>query len=136
MAIGANAHHSAYLQNSSFLRAWRLLMHDLDEPSDEAVEGFLRTDLDTEPASLNVRPDTLQEEAGQEASDELPPEYDRSAAAVSSVDYGYVVPTWCMVPTYSPLGLGPPACNLVYRGENPQHAHPPVVESSIFFWRL
>ena len=58
MAIGANVHHSAYLQNAFFLRARRLLMHDLDKPSDEAAEGLSCTDLDTEPTSVNVRPDT------------------------------------------------------------------------------
>ena len=90
MAIGANVHHSAYLQNASFLRAWHLLMHDLEKFSDEAAEGFSRTDLDTERASLNVRPGTPQEEAGQEASDELPLKYDRSVAAFSGVDYVHV----------------------------------------------
>ena len=57
MAIGANAHHSAYLQSVSFLRAWRLLMHDLDKPSDEAAERFSRSDVDVEPESLNMRPE-------------------------------------------------------------------------------
>ena len=90
MAIKTNALLSIYLQNASFLRAWRLLMHDLDKPSDEAAKGFLRTDLDTEPAGLNVRPGTPQEEAGQEASDELPLKYDRSVAAFSGVDYVHV----------------------------------------------
>ena len=71
MVVGANAHHSSYLQSAYFLRAQRLLMHDLDKLSDEAAKGLLRTDLNTKPASLNVRPGTLREEADQEASDEL-----------------------------------------------------------------
>ena len=58
MAIGANAHHSAYLQSASFLRAWRLLMLDLDKPSGEAAERCSRTDSNVEPESLNVRPET------------------------------------------------------------------------------
>ena len=64
MTIEANVHHSTYLQNASFLRARRLLMHDLDEPYDEAAERFLRTDPDVEPESLNVCPETPQEVAG------------------------------------------------------------------------
>ena len=62
----------------------------------------------------------------------FPLEYNRSAAALSGVDVGYIVPPWCMVPSYSPSCLGPHAQNAVYQTENPHHAHPPVVESSIF----
>ena len=78
MAIGANVHHSAYLQNASFLRACRLLMNDLDEPSDETAEAFSHLDLDTEPTSLNVRPKTPQEKASQEAAVATLLEYNRS----------------------------------------------------------
>ena len=54
MKIGATAHQSAYLQSASFLHARRLLMHDLDMPSDEAAKRCLCTDPDVEPESLNV----------------------------------------------------------------------------------
>ena len=64
MAIGVNAHHSAYLQSASFLRVWRLSMHDLDKPSDEAARRFLCTNSDTETESLNVRPETPREVTG------------------------------------------------------------------------
>ena len=47
-------------------------MHDLDEPSDETANGFLRLDLNTEPEILNVRSETPREETGQEAADATP----------------------------------------------------------------
>ena len=127
MASWANVHQSAYLQSASLFRARRLLMHALNEPSGEAAKRFFHTDLNIELESLNRHPATPQEEAGQEASDELPHEYNWSAAAFSSVDYGYIVPPWCMVPTSLHSGLCPPACNLVYQDENHHHAHLPVV---------
>ena len=58
MAIGANVHHSVYLQNVSFLNTRHLLIHDLKKPSYEAAEEFLCLDFNTEPASLNMRPET------------------------------------------------------------------------------
>ena len=64
MSIWANAHHSAHLQNTSFLHTRCLLMHDLDETSDEAAKGLSRTNIDSELASLNVRPETPREEPG------------------------------------------------------------------------
>ena len=66
MAVGTNALHLIYLQNTSFLRTRRLLMHDLEEPSNGDSARFWRSDqdelwrTDPDPVSLNVRPETLK----------------------------------------------------------------------------
>ena len=108
-------HITQLTYKTTFLRARRQLMHDLDGPSDAAAKRFLRLDLATEPESLNVCPETPQEEAGQEATDVTLLEYNQSTAASSGVDYGYIVPVLC--------GLGPPARNIFYWGVTPHHAH-------------
>ena len=86
MAVGAHALHSVYMQGASFLRARRVLMHDLGESSAGDSGVFWRTD--PEPESLNVRPELPWEVAGQEASDSLPFKYNRSVAALSGVESG------------------------------------------------
>ena len=113
MAVGAHALHSVYLHNTSFLRAGRLLMHDLDESSAGDAGRCWRTDPDVAQESLNVRPESPWEVAGQEASDVLPLEYKRSTATLSGVEFGDNIPPRYLVPPYLPSGLWSHAQNTV-----------------------
>ena len=104
MAVGAHALHSVYMQGVSFLRARQMLMHDLGKSSTGDAERFWRTD--PKPESLNMRPESPREVAGQEASDNLPFEYNRSAAALSGVESGESIHPRYLVPPLFALGLG------------------------------
>ena len=61
MVVGAHALHSVYIQGVSFLRARRMLMHDLDKSSAGDAKRFWRTD--PVPDNLNVRPELPREVA-------------------------------------------------------------------------
>ena len=80
-------------------------MLDVGKPSAGDSWRFRR--IDPKPVSLNVRPETPREEAGQEASENLPFEYNRSAAALSGVEAGraYLLVTWCPPIFPRPWGL-------------------------------
>ena len=73
-------------------------MQDLDKSSAGDAERFWRTDPDVDPGSLNVRPELPWEVAGQEVSDVLSLEYNRSAAALSGVEFGDSTPPRYLVP--------------------------------------
>ena len=93
LAIGANAHHSAYMHHVAFIRTRRLLMCDLDESSDEAAEEFVHIDFNVEPEEVDVYSESAHEEDYQRGVVELPREYNRYMAVSSGVGVRYQVHT-------------------------------------------